>query len=279
MLNHGQHENFSCDSCTYKTNRKDNLTRHTRKMHGSQGVVSSLISDIISELVGQKDVLEEGIEAAEDDGLSPYERIRNERVAEIRKKFRSLFEEELQELEMKKRRVKARRKKTQSMEGKRKSFRYAEDCASMSGDKDVHETSENGAEEAVPVSHEEDDHVNQMGGNGAEFQLEADLCGQAGGDMGQVSDGKFGCIPCGMKFRDMANMRRHVKLIHEPKPIPVSCPRTWCKSTFSTMADMFKHRKTCLLVCPECGKTFQKVARFDAHQRYHKTLARRMADW
>ena len=278
-LNHGQHENFSCDSCTYKTSRKDNLTRHVRKMHGSQGVVSSLISDIISEIVGQKDVVEEGVNAAEDDGLSPYERIRNQNMAEIRKKFRSLFEDELQELERKKRRVKARRKITPSTEGRRKSTRHAGgDCASVLGNEDV-EMSENGVEEAVPVPHDEDDPVNQMGGDGAELQLEADLCRQAGGDMDQVSDAKFGCIPCGMKFRDVANLRRHVKLIHEPRMIPVNCPRTWCKSTFSTVADMFKHRKNCMLACPECGKTFQKVARFDAHQRYHKKMARRMADW
>ena len=248
--------------------------------HGSMGVVSALVNDILSEVVGQTNLEEEGIEAVEDDGLSPYEKIRNQNIAEIRRKFRSLFEEEIQESERKKKRGKTRRKSTPSTAGRRRSGRNAEEgCAPELGSYGTEELEEMGFEEVVSIPQEKEDGGNPIGADAAEHQPDMELDSQASGDMVQVSDAKFGCIPCGMKFRDMTNMRRHVKLIHEPKLTPVSCPRTWCKSTFSTMADMFRHRKTCLLACPDCGKTFQKVAKFDAHQRAHKTMARRMADW
>ena len=100
------------------------------------------------------------------------------------------------------------------------------------------------------------------------------------GDIVHEAIGKFGCIPCDMSFRDVANMRRHVKLMHEPRLDPVSCPRTWCKAEFTNMVEMISHRKNCFLVCPApgCFKTFQKEFHFATHQRYHKAMAKRMKD-
>ena len=42
--------------------------------------------------------------------------------------------------------------------------------------------------------------------------------------------GKYGCLPCGMKFRDTPNLKRHVGLVHEVRQQPVMCPRPWCKA-------------------------------------------------
>ena len=104
-------------------------------------------------------------------------------------------------------------------------------------------------------------------------------CDQAG-DIVHEAVGKFGCIPCDMSFRDVANMRRHVKLMHEPRLDPVRCPRTWCKAEFTNMVEMISHRRNCFLVCPApgCFKTFQKEFHFATHQRYHKAMAKRMKD-
>ena len=42
--------------------------------------------------------------------------------------------------------------------------------------------------------------------------------------------GKYGCLPCGMKFSDTPNLKRHVGLVHEVRQQPVMCPRPWCKA-------------------------------------------------
>ena len=278
-LKHGQHEVFCCDSCTYKTSRKDNMIRHTRRTHGAQQIVSSLINDLLSELVAQYDVEEVVDVVKEGTELSPYERMRNERVAEIRKRFESLFSEEIEASKEKKRnKVKSKRKAAPCRAGTRRSSRWSGgDNASKRVESDAVETSEDATEEAaaIRVGEEVDG-----GGDMVPSQPEAEpFLGHADDNMAEVQEAKFSCIPCGMKFRDVANMHRHVKLIHKPRLNPVCCPRTWCTSLFSTMADMYQHRKSCLLTCPDCGKSFQKEPRFAAHRRFHKTMARRMADW
>ena len=45
-----------------------------------------------------------------------------------------------------------------------------------------------------------------------------------GGDQDQSGLGKFGCIPCGMSFRDGGNLKRHVTLVHEVRVTPVKEP-------------------------------------------------------
>ena len=92
--------------------------------------------------------------------------------------------------------------------------------------------------------------------------------------------GKYGCVPCGMKFRDRGNLKRHVKQMHEVRSTPVICPRTWCQAEFSILANMMKHKETCFLVCPYpgCQKTFRMESRFSAHQRAHLVMTRRMSD-
>ena len=36
--------------------------------------------------------------------------------------------------------------------------------------------------------------------------------------------GKYACLSCDRSFRGTPNLRRHVKLVHEARMIPVSCP-------------------------------------------------------
>jgi hypothetical protein len=95
-----------------------------------------------------------------------------------------------------------------------------------------------------------------------------------------LNSGKFGCLPCGMSFRDTGNLRRHVRLMHERRETGVQCPRTWCKEEFSIMAEMIRHKEICKLACPHagCRKVFRKESLFSAHQRAHQIMARRMGD-
>ena len=83
-----------------------------------------------------------------------------------------------------------------------------------------------------------------------------------------------------MKFRDAANLKRHVKLVHQARRVPVKCPRPWCKAEFDILAKMWKHKISCLKVCPylNCKKTFNRQDKFDSHERFHMVMARRMQD-
>ena len=92
--------------------------------------------------------------------------------------------------------------------------------------------------------------------------------------------GKFGCTSCDMSFRDTGNLRRHVKLVHTARVVPVKCPRFWCNAEFNILAKMMSHKENCLKVCPypDCLKQFSKQKHFDAHQRAHLIMARRMSD-
>ena len=54
---------------------------------------------------------------------------------------------------------------------------------------------------------------------------------------------KFACIPCDMSFRDVANLRRHVRLMHGERKTPVQCPRTFCNAEFGILAEMMQHKR------------------------------------
>ena len=109
-----------------------------------------------------------------------------------------------------------------------------------------------------------------------------DIVGLLGPDQEQDLRGlgKFGCQSCEMSFRDTGNLRRHVKLVHTARVVPVKCPRYWCNAEFYILAEMTSHKENCLKVCPypDCLKQFSKQKHFEAHQRAHLILARRMSD-
>ena len=92
--------------------------------------------------------------------------------------------------------------------------------------------------------------------------------------------GKYGCIVCNKGFRDIRNLRRHVSLVHEERSSPVTCPRTWCSAEFTVLAEMIRHKKTCLLLCPypSCQKAFKYENVLAAHKRGHLAMERRMKD-
>ena len=90
--------------------------------------------------------------------------------------------------------------------------------------------------------------------------------------------GRFGCLPCSLKCRDRGTLMRHVKLVHEPRKVPVKCPRPWCQAQFYVLTKMWEHKISCLKVCPYCQKAFVRQDKFDSHQRYHLVLNRRMED-
>ena len=69
--------------------------------------------------------------------------------------------------------------------------------------------------------------------------------------------GKYACLSCDMSFRGTPNLRRHVKLVHEARMIPVSCPCPWCKMDFNILAEMVSYKEICKKVCPY-PEEFQK---------------------
>ena len=46
------------------------------------------------------------------------------------------------------------------------------------------------------------------------------------GEQDQSGFGKFGCIPCGMSFKEGWNLKRHVTLVHQVWSTPVKCPQS-----------------------------------------------------
>ena len=109
--------------------------------------------------------------------------------------------------------------------------------------------------------------------------------GAGGDDWQDVPDGqqdrdlgKHGCPPCGLKFRDSYNLKRHVLYVHGARQDLVSCPRPWCEQKFDVLAKMKEHLVGCLKVCSICLKTFNRNDKYAAHQRAHVRMARRMKD-
>ena len=262
------------------TGRKDNFTRHMKKKHSSWKMISSLVVDIISQLDIEPAAREpnEGDEGV-DDNLSAYERMRNIRVAEMQAEFQRRFpnfEDEVQELRVRKKKRRRGVRKTAAPVTTRRTAR------GLNGDimEGLMGTRENEMNEELPVAETGLDH--QPGAEGFGQEGDDERAGETGsaGDMGQSVNGRFGCVPCGMSFRDSGNMHRHVRLVHEPRKDPVSCPRIGCKAVFSIMAEMLRHKDICRMTCPfpGCVKTFKKKVKFDSHQRAHMIFADRMKD-
>ena len=111
---------------------------------------------------------------------------------------------------------------------------------------------------------------------GDDFVEEIVSGGEGSGDVWAL--GRFGCLPCSLKCRDRGSLMRHVKLVHEPRKVPVKCPRPWCQAQFYVLTKMWEHKISCLKVCPYCQKAFVRQDKFESHQRYHLVLNRRMED-
>ena len=313
---HGEKE-LNCANCEYRTNRKDNLTRHVKTEHSNCKMVSSVIDDILSNVV--KPAYEDLGELEE---VDPRVRARNERVAMIQAEFRELFpnfEQEVRELGCsKKQKGKKRKKNPACLVASKRSSRgvlseirvgHLEQQPSTEVELEVSATriSEELSEELHIGDAEEDServagsagaggedsrHL-EMRVTGAEDQVagaaeessghsEVRVAGAGeGSEEGAAAGlGRYGCLPCGMKFRDTLNLRRHVRLVHEARKTPVKCPRPWCKSQFLILTEMWQHKANCMKVCPfpACQRKFVREDKFASHERYHMTMVRRMQD-
>ena len=283
-LKHGDHpSSYVCSYCSYKTSRKDNLSRHTKLVHGVDVFVSRILDKIIEEVIAGKDG-DDGKEdfepAAETVGvISEYEKIRNARVAEIDEEFRRLFPEIKKKrtpvLKTRKKKAEDRRKKAVPVASMtRRSLR----CASVV-DIDVVEvpTTSQSEDGVLEIVVEENPDMPMAGGDHGQPIGTDEL---DGGVVVPSELGKHGCIPCNMAFKRSAHLKRHVDLVHKERSRPVICPRTWCAAQFSSVFEMIKHKQTCLLLCPypDCQKSFKREALFSAHQRNHLAQTKRMSD-
>ena len=294
---------MTCAHCKYRTNRKDNLARHVKTEHSNFKMVSQLLDDVLSNAV--KPTCEDVEEVEED--VDPRVRARNERVARIQAEFQELFpsfEQEVRELGFSKKQKGIKRKKNpESLVAVKRISRRAlseigvsnlEEQQQPSMDVELEVSSTRVSEELnIGAAGEDSRHSVRVAGADEEdsVQSEARVAGAGDGseDIVVGADeeegvaaglGRYGCLPCGMKFRDTLNLRRHVRLVHEARKQPVKCPRPWCKSQFLILTEMWQHKANCMKVCPfpACQRKFVREDKFASHERYHMTMVRRMQD-
>ena len=185
------------------------MTRHMESKHETSWIVSSLVEDLVSSLLSTKessadvvigeDVGRVNVEAEERD-ISPYERIRNERVAALRAEFNQLypnFENEVRALKV----VKTRRR------------RRIEDPVPTRRSSRIHQASDMDVDEMEELEKFEEVELPDTGLDGAAkpsgMMDEAEgpsehfvqLIDEAGGNQGYPVAAKFACLPCEMPFR------------------------------------------------------------------------------
>ena len=321
---HGEKDSFTCPHCEYDTDRKDNLSRHIKTEHSIYKLVSSLLDESLTNL---KD--ENGLKETHE--VSPYEKARNERVAQIEAEFRKqfpLFEQEVMSLGYKNKNKKKKSPHSANGMGRKRSSRLnvpellPKDAPHVEVPDELHvgPAGESGRGRSVSSGNgsglgqgssvaSEEGSVSGEGcsvsigegfslgegrsvSGGESSGLSGESCAagssvQTGGASVSVEEnlddrdlGMFGCLPCEMKFRDNANLIRHVELVHKARKHPVKCPRHRCNAEFLILKEMWAHKNLCMKVCPypDCKKTFIRQDKFASHERYHLVLARRMKD-
>ena len=131
MEKHQKVKKFKCLTCKYRSNRKHDVSRHMLSKHTSWGIVKSLLDSLISTLVDaaempETETVNNVVDGAVDEGrkISPYERIRNERVAAREAEFKKLFpnfEQEVRELKVQRSRVTRGKRKVDPVPSRRSS--------------------------------------------------------------------------------------------------------------------------------------------------------------
>ena len=210
------------------------------------------------------------------DGLCEYERIRNQNIAEIQAVFWNIFPPK-----SKKSKVVRKKKDVVSSAPTRYSSRLqsrasevlaqtdsevqnANDCDSRS--EDMMENVGKGDQELDCDSVVEDEitdgriifttssSVSEIETEVQVMDCESDvekgsLSNQSDDEVVQFENledevsGKYCCLPCGVSFGSNNNLKRHVRLLHQPRKNPVKCPRPWCQMEFRVRDQMIAHKK------------------------------------
>ena len=218
-----KHQNvkkFKCSNCKYRSNRKHDMSRHMLSKHASLWIVKSLLESLISTFVDAKEMPETetvnnvdiSVGAVDKDRkISPYERIRNERVAAREAEFKKLFPnfgEELRVMKVQKIRKPKERRKLDPVPSRRSSrlhqapstiigfddFQVAENIAGAS-------TTDNG--DGVPSM------IVDLGDSDAGGDAADDISDEVVTNAVEISElgdnspptGKIACLPCNMQFR------------------------------------------------------------------------------
>ena len=179
------------------------MRRHSKRLHQSQEIVSSLLDSILSKVVVADDevfarVTVDERDASQSKKIYGYERARNERVAELEAEFQRLFptfREEVQDLRVGGKTRKSRKKGPDKIVFERRSNRIQ----SLSSE-----------DQAYPQAYQESE-VSLAGDFDTEQETTIEVDNEAGvvdvsdvgaGDMNAGDAlGKFGCMPCKMSFR------------------------------------------------------------------------------
>ena len=82
--------------------------------------------------------------------------------------------------------------------------------------------------------------------------------------LGSVDGKQVGCPKCPKKFRDKWNLSRHLKL-HAAVQSKMTCYKTWCNASFTSLIELAKHTKQCVFICEICGLVIERSGRDEAH--------------
>ena len=239
---------YTCDKCKYKSDRKDTLARHKRKVHRAKQIKKT------------PPALDRMEQMLENPGAVEQEQMENRRNPVVKPqlcRYEILgladdFQEdqvEVDELEV---------------EAVIETIIVLEET--------VPAIVEIGADvmEAVPDTVEiEADVIEAVPGIveiGAEEVVVAE---DGGGDVGQR---KKQCDQCDYSTNSSCNLSRHKFKLHTESDESYTCTHPWCSAVFDTLHEMVKHRMLCYLVCPrpECrGKTFKKFNKYERHMTAH----------
>ena len=189
------------------------MERHTKAKHGSFVIVAALLDEVLSRCVEDgtlivskivdsilEDVMVKTCQEVVEDDLSPYERVRNERVAQIQLEFDRRFPNywrEMKGLKMGLKVTKQRKKAVPFVTPRRKSSRIGASFPE-SAEEVVQGTSEAASEmpDGVDECSGSGDTVTQDGEESAELEM----------DMNTVEDdaaglGRIACLACRKGFR------------------------------------------------------------------------------
>lgn len=305
---------FSCDVCEYVVNLEWNLIRHKKK-HEKENLLAaaeeapgdteepsveeqpidleeahgdtedpSVEEQPLEKSVEEEDIIEET--RAETESVlermeNARERVRMEALAECER----LFPSDNWQQKSKPRNV----KKPTTVVPVRRSPRLPSDRATASEATEVSDESVDLVNDESVSDHESVDDVAVENTYAAAVETEEVLVDEntvaVMDDPEENVDGAEGaesytCTICGYEStKHNFNLSRHMRKQHEELAPPIKCPRPYCTKTFLTRYEKTQHVVGCFLTCTICGHKTIRGDKFEAHQRMHKAVELKMAQW
>ena len=243
----GQIPSFNCDYCCYSATQKVNLKRHIRRHHKSVNIVSTLLDNLVAEVV-------------EASGLCEWERIRLKNIRENRELFETLFPQEIPI------RKTIKKKKVSNFIHQHKTRRSAR-LASEPGSSDG---------SGVQVSPQPHPHVLPNPSATSETVVDTRAAIEEVQQVNEITEKLLQCHLCSFKTRHRHSLARHIMKKHEELEEKLPCPRSFCKLTFATRGEKEQHVTQCFLVCNQEPCEFKKFDRPDKYKKHLRMHQRKL---